>query len=208
MAIAIALSPFPVVPSILLLFTPRARAAGAAFAGGWATGVAAATLVFAVLSGVVELAEQPAPWVSWALVAVGVALVVFGVRRWLQRGRKSEEPAWMASVSSASPGKAYRLGLGLSGANPKIVLLAAAAGLAIGDAEAGWQATVGLVLVVTVVGSLGVVTPVTLYAVAGERMLEPLGTARDWLVRHNAAITAVVIVVIGVVVVFKGLDGL
>ncbi len=207
-ALAIALSPVPVIPSILLLFTPRARAAGSAFAGGWATGVVAATALFTVVGGFIEFADEPAVWVSWTFIILGVALIGLGIQQWLSRGSAAKEPAWMASISTASPGKAYTLGLGLSGANPKIVLLAAAAGLAIGEAEAGLGTTLGLVLIVMLVGSIGVLLPVVLYAVAGERILGPLGRARDWLVRHNAAIMAVVVLVIGVVVLIRGVEGL
>ena len=43
LALGIAASPFPVVPAILLLFTPRARASSSAFLAGWLVGVGAAS---------------------------------------------------------------------------------------------------------------------------------------------------------------------
>lgn len=39
LALGVALSPFPVVPAILLLFTPRAKATAGAFLAGWAAGI-------------------------------------------------------------------------------------------------------------------------------------------------------------------------
>jgi threonine/homoserine/homoserine lactone efflux protein len=197
---------------LLLALSPRAAGAGSAFAAGWATGVIAATAAFALLGGFIELADYRAAWVSWLLLAAGVALVALGVRQWLARGGAAGDsanpPSWMAPFSSASPGRAYVLGLGLSGANPKILLLAAAAGLTIADAEAGLAHSIGSVLLVGAVGSIAVGLPVLAGAVGGERVVRPLELARDWLVRHNDSVTAVVIVAIGVAVTLKGAAGL
>jgi Sap, sulfolipid-1-addressing protein len=42
-----------------------------------------------------------------------------------------------------------------------------------------------------------VAVPVVGYAVAGERLDEPLARLKDWLDRHNAALVAVILVLIG-----------
>jgi hypothetical protein len=63
-----------------------------------------------------------------------------------------------------------------------------------------------LVLLFSVVASLSVAFPVVLYLVRGDKVLTPLGKARDWLERNNAAVMAVVIFVIGVVLVVKGVQ--
>jgi len=42
----------------------------------------------------------------------------------------------------------------------------------------------------------------------GKRILRPLGKVRTWLQDNNAAVMAVVILVIGVLLVVKGLQGL
>ncbi len=39
LALGVALSPFPVVPAVLLLSTPRAKATAGAFLAGWAAGI-------------------------------------------------------------------------------------------------------------------------------------------------------------------------
>jgi hypothetical protein len=53
LALAIAASPFPVILSILLLFTTRPRATSLAFLGGWPAGIGAVTGTFALLADVV-----------------------------------------------------------------------------------------------------------------------------------------------------------
>lgn len=207
-ALAIAASPFPVIPAILLLFTARPRATGLGFLAGWSVGVLLATTVFVALATVVEVSEETPAWASWSRLALGAVLLVLGVSRWRHRSEKTETPAWMAALDDATPVSALRLGFLLSAANPKILLLAAAAGIAIGSAELPGAEAAVAILVVTLVGSLSVAVPVVLYLVRGERMLEPLGRARTWLERNNAAVMAVVITVIGVLLLVEGYQGL
>ena len=203
LALAIAASPFPVVPAILLSLTPRATANGAAFLAGWAAGILAGTALFVGLAAVVEGVEETPEWVSWARVLLGAGLVVVGLRQWLSRGEAPEAPAWVTSIDAATPVTAARLALLLSAANPKILVLSAAAGLTIADAAAApaWAA-------LAVLGSVSVALPLLAHVVLGERANAPLLRAKDWLTRHNATIMAVVILVIGVVLLAKGMGGL
>ncbi|MBO3103902.1 GAP family protein [Cellulomonas sp. zg-ZUI168] len=63
---------------------------------------------------------------DWSRVVAGAALIVLGVRKWVARPRRGEAvetPAWMASLEDASTGRALGLGLLLSGANPKNIVL-------------------------------------------------------------------------------------
>jgi hypothetical protein len=53
-----------------------------------------------------------------------------------------------------------------------------------------------------------VAVPVLGYAVAGDRLDEPLARLKEWLERHNAALVAVILVVIGLLVLYKGIHGL
>ncbi|MFE3882244.1 GAP family protein [Streptomyces lydicus] len=207
LALGIALSPFPVVPAILLLFTPRARAAGGAFLAGWTGGIAAAASVFAVLATSIEAREETPTWVSWTKVGLAAILLLLAVRQW-RSGATKGTPAWMRSLTDATPLKALRLGLMLSVANPKVVLLSAAAGLTIGSAELGVPRTAVALAVFTAIAALTVALPLLLHVVAGERILIPLGKVRAWLERHNSTVTALVLAVIGVLLLIEGATGL
>jgi len=208
LGIAVAASPFPIIPAILLLFTPRARATSFGFIGGWVIGVLVATAVFITLATIVELADEPPTWASWARIVIGAALVALGLQQWLTRGRKTETPAWMQSIDRLTPRTALRLGLLLSAANPKVLLLTAAAGLGIGAADLTTTQTVIAAAVFTLVASITVMLPIVLYLIVGERILRPLGRVRTWLQDNNAAVMAVVILVIGGLLVVKGVQGL
>lgn len=207
LAVGIAASPFPIIPVILLLFTRRPRAASAAFLAGWVAGIVAATTAFVLLAEVVQAHDHPPQWASWTRIVLGAALAVLGVRQWLARDATDEVPGWMRSVESASPSGALRLGVLLSAANPKILLLTGAAGLAIGTEADSPAAVAAAVAAFTLVAASTVAVPVVLYAILGERILPPLATAKDWLQANNAAVMAIVVTVIGLVLAAKGIQG-
>ena len=207
LAIGIAASPFPIIPVILLLFTARPLAASGAFLAGWVLGIAAATAVFIGLASVVEAFDEPPSWASWARIALGAVLLAWGARQWLTRHDSDEAPAWMRSIEDSTPAEAARLGLLLSAANPKIVLLAAAAGLVIGAADLSTSGAAGAAAVFTVFAASTVAVPVLLFAVFGERVLGPLASMRDWLRANNAAVMALVLLVLGALLVSKGVSG-
>jgi threonine/homoserine/homoserine lactone efflux protein len=208
LALAIAASPFPIIPVILLRFTSRARPAALAFLGVFAVGIATATTVFVLLAEVVELLDKPPTWASITRIVIGLALIAWAIRQWLTRHQTTELPSWMTTIETAGPRQAARYGLLLSLANPKVVLLAAAAGLGLGSSGDSAAAVAGSVVIFTAVSCLGVAIPVALFLVRGERMLGPLGRARDWLQRNNAAVMAVVFVIIGIALVAKGASAL
>ena len=122
--------------------------------------------------------------------------------------RAGRRTAWVRSIQSATPAGALRLGLVLSAANPKIVLLAAPAGLAIGAEAPSAGAATGAALLFTAVAAASVAVPVAMYAVAGERIVPALRAAGTWLETNNQSIMAVVITIIGLVVLVKGIGGL
>ncbi len=204
LALAIAASPFTIIPAILLLFSPRARTTSAVFLVGWLVAIAASTTAFAVLATVVDRFPETPTWVSWLRIVLGAALIVFGVLQWLGRKRPKPQPAWMRSISTATPGKALGLALVLALANPKILLLCVAGGLTIGAADLPAASVAAAIAAFTIVASLSVAIPVLLYAILGERILKPLTVARDWLERNNTVIMAIVITVIGVIVLLEG----
>jgi threonine/homoserine/homoserine lactone efflux protein len=207
LAVAIVLSPFPVIPAIMLLLTPRAVANGSAFLAGWIVGVAAALGAAVAVSTWVELAYGQPTWASWARIVLGAMLIVLGIAKWLKRGASNEAPAWMASLNTATPATSMKLGLLLSAANPKILVLAAAAGVTIGSAEPSLTVALAVGAMFVLIASVSVALPLLAYLVAGERVVPPLRRSRDWLEAHNDSVMSVVLVVIGLLVFLNGLDG-
>ncbi|MFC5803989.1 GAP family protein [Streptomyces formicae] len=202
-ATVIAVSPFTLIPALFMQFTPRPRASSSAFLAGWVIGIVVPAGSCAALASVVQRPEDEHAWVAWARVVLGSLLILFGIRQWLTRHGRAA-PGWMRLLADAGPSKAFRLGLLLSVANPKILLLSAAAGLAVGSAEPATTTAVVAVAVFTVCAASTVALPVVLHVLLGERVLVPLSRLRRWLENHAPGVMAVVIAAIGVLVLFEG----
>ena len=212
LALAVALSPVPIIATILMLLAPRAKPGAILFLVGWFVGVAAAVTVFTVIADYLPQSEPgaPNPVASILRIALGVALLVMAVLKLRQQFRRSEDaalPKWMSSLSGASPRRSLVLGLALGGVNPKNLLISVAAGLTIGTASLTVGAQVAGIAVFAVLASATVIVPVVVYLVAGERMRGPLTALNGWLERNNAVIVAVLFLVFGVLLVGNGLTG-
>jgi threonine/homoserine/homoserine lactone efflux protein len=209
LALVVALSPLSIIPAVLVLHTPRPRPTGLAFLGGWLVGLAALTAIFVEVSNLMGgLGNKPPSWASWLRVVIGAALVVFGVYRWSTRKRSEHTPRWMQSMSKLTPLRAAGMAALLTVLNPKVLFICAAAGLAIGTAGLGstgvWIAELWYVLV----AASTVAIPILAYAVSGDRLNEPLTRLKDWMERRHAVLVAIILIVIGLLVLYKGVHGL
>jgi sulfite exporter TauE/SafE len=167
------------------------------------------TAIFLEVSNLLGgLGGKPPGWASWLRVVVGAALIVFGGYRWLTRKRSAHTPGWMQSLGKLTPVRAGGAAMALTVANPKVLFICAAAGLAIGSAGlSATQAWIAVVWYVAVAGST-VAIPILGYAVSGDRLDEPLRRLKDWMERQHATLVAVILVVIGLLVLYKGIHGL
>jgi threonine/homoserine/homoserine lactone efflux protein len=210
LAAGVAVSPLPIVAIILLLATPRGRANGSLFAVGWLVGLCVLGAVVLLLAGPADASDggQPAAWTGWLKLLLGVLLLLLAARQWRARpaeGAEPEMPKWMAGLDRLRPGQALGLGALLSAVNPKNggLTIAAAASIA-GAGLAGGQQAVALAVFV-LVGSVGVLAPLVLYLVAGERAARTLDGWKTWAGDHNAAIMAVLFLVFGLKLVGDGI---
>ena len=98
--------------------------------------------------------------------------------------------------------------MALTVVNPKVLFICAAAGLAIGTAGLGnssvWIAEAWYVAV----AASTVAIPILAYAVSGDRLDVPLTRLKDWMERQHAALVAAILIVIGLLVLYKGIHGL
>lgn len=209
-ALAVALSPIPIVAVVLVLSAPRARTAGPAFAAGWVVGLVAVSVAVLVLvaPGAGDPGEDAG--VGWLKVAVGLLFLAMAAKQWRKRprdGAAPEAPAWMATVDDAAPARAALLGLALSAANPKNLALTLTAAASIADAglDAGDEAIATAAFVV--VGSLSVGGAVLFQLVAGHRAARPLAAVKRFMSDNNATIMMVVLLLLGAKLLGDGLGG-
>lgn len=208
LALVVALSPLSIIPAVLVLHTPRPRPTSLAFLVGWLAGLAALTVIFLEISNLVVNLGKPPPWASWVRIVVGAALIVFGIYRWLMRKRSAHTPKWMQSLGKLTPVKSFAAAAALTVANPKVLFMCAAAGFAIGTEGLGnHRVWLGVLWYVAVAGST-VAIPILAYAVSGDRLDGALQRLKDWMERQHAVLVAAILVVIGLLVLYKGIHGL
>jgi threonine/homoserine/homoserine lactone efflux protein len=213
LAVGVAVSPIPIIAVILMLLAPKAGGTSAGFLAGWVVGIAGATTVFVLLAGTVDAgsSSEPSAAVSWIKLGLGVLLLLLAARQWQGRPKPGAEPAlpkWMAAIDQFTAGKAAGLGLVLSAVNPKNLLMCVAAGttIAAGGLSGGQDAW--SVAIFTLIAACTVAVPVAAYAIGRKRMAGPLESLHTWLTTHNGAVMATLLLVIGVVLIGKGLGGL
>ena len=213
LGVGVALSPVPIIAVVLMLGTPRARANGLAFVLGWVAGLAVAGTVILLVSSGADASEggDPATWVGVLKIALGLLLLLVAARTWQVRprgGREGALPKWMQTIDTFTASKALGFGALLSGVNPKNLLLTvgAAAAIAQTGVPAGEQAVALAVFVV--VGTLGPGIPVAIYFAMGERADRLLDNLKAWMGAHNAAIMAVLCLVIAAKLIGDGISGL
>jgi threonine/homoserine/homoserine lactone efflux protein len=212
-AVGIAISPIPIVAVVLMLVSARGRTNGPAFLAGWIVGVAGMGAILLVIAGGVGARNegQPADWVSWLTLVLGVGLLLLALQQWRGRPLGDEEPVtpkWMGALDDFTPPKAAGAGVVLAAVNPKnlILLVAGMAAISQTGIPAGEQAIA--LAVFTVIASIGAAAPVVLSFALGERSAEPLERLKTWMARSSGVIMAVILLVIGVKLIGDAISGL
>ncbi len=209
LAIGIAISPIPIIAAILMLLAPKAKGTSVGFLLGWVVGILAAVTVFTLLSSVLPGgSDESNPIHGVIQLVLGAALLILALRQWRSRPKPGEEaalPKWMSAIDSMSAGKGFGLGFLLAAVNPKNLLLGASAGVTIGSAGLPVGEAAVVIAVFTVIAAASVAIPVIAYLVASARMAGPLESLRGWLVHNNATVMAVLLLVIGFVLIGKGI---
>jgi threonine/homoserine/homoserine lactone efflux protein len=212
LGIGVALSPIPIIGVVLMLATPRARSNGLAFLLGWIIGLAAAGTVVLLVSSGADASNQgqPADWVNVLKLVLGVLLLGVAAKQWRGRPKSGEEasmPGWMETIDRFEPSKAAGLAFLLSAVNPKNLLLVVGAAAAIAQTGvSGGKQAIALAVFVAI-GTIGPGAPVAIYFVMGERSKRLLDELRVWMAQHNAAIMAVICLLIGAKLIGDGVSG-
>jgi threonine/homoserine/homoserine lactone efflux protein len=214
LALGVAISPVPIIATILMLLAPQAKGTSIGFLLGWVVGIVVAVTVFEVIAATAGLDDgtsSSSSTTAWIKIVLGVLLLLFGVRQWRKRPKAGEVaalPKWMAAIDSFTFVKALGLGFLLSAVNPKNLLMCIAAGSAIGSAGLGTSQVVAAIAIFTLIAASTVAVPVVGFLVAHERLRQPLDELRTWLQANNVAVMSVLLLVIGVVLLGQGIGGL
>ncbi|MFC9517596.1 GAP family protein [Nocardiaceae bacterium NPDC056970] len=214
LALGIAISPFTIIAAILMLLSSGARRTGPGFLIGWTLGIAIATTAFVLLAGLLTPhgdsggSNVPRAIVQFLLAAL---LLLLSVRQWRGRPKPGEGPAlpkWMDAIDGFTFGRAFGLGLLLSALNPKNLLIAASAGVTIGDAGlAALPASIATGVFVLFATST-VWVSVSAFFAASEQLRGPLDALHRWLIRENNAVMTVLLAFMAALMLGKAVGSL
>ena len=207
LAVGVAISPVPIIATILMLFSNRAKSNSVAFLLGWIVGlVAVATIV--LLIGF-EGSDGSSDVAGWVKVVIGVVFLLLAVKQWRNRPHDGEQPpmpAWMASIDDFTAVKSFGLAALLSGVNPKNLALRIAAGSSVGAAGLTGTEEAVVVIVYVLIASCTLMVPVVGYLIAGDRMRPTLDSMKAWLLVNNGVVMAVLFAVLGAKVLGDGIS--
>jgi len=212
MAIAAGISPIPIIGVVLMLATPRARTNGPALLVGWVFGLAAVGVVGLVVANAAGASDNGAAsdGANTTQIVLGAVLIVLALRQWRKRPKAGEEPEmpkWMTAVDHFTPVKAAGMGVVLSAVNPKNLILAVGATATIGATNLSGVDQAIAYAVFAVIATIGVAAPVVIFFTMGDRAAALLDELKQWLAHHNAAIMAVILLVIGGKLLGQGIAG-
>ena len=190
-AAAVAVSPLPIIAIILILATPRGRLNGVLFTVGWILGLSALGAVMLAIASPAGASahKEPATWVGALKLALGLFLLLFGARQWHRRPKdpsQAQLPKWMGAIDHLTPIKVFGLGLALAALNAKNAPLTIAAGAAIGSAGLPLGQQIASLAIFVVIATLGLLAPLAVFLLGGERAKATLGNWKTWAARRNS----------------------
>lgn len=210
LALGITISPIPIIAAILMLLSPRAKGTSVGFLLGWVTGIIVAVTFFTLISQFLPEDDPDAsqPVAGIVKLVLGALLILLAVKQWRDRPQADEVPelpGWMKAIDSMTPIKATGLGFLLSALNPKNLIMGAGAGVTIGGAGLASGDIVVAIAVFTIIAAASVAVPVIAYLAAANKIAGPLDALRQWLTKENNVVMATLLLVIGVVMIGKGI---
>ena len=116
-ALAVALSPIPIVAIVLVLGAPNARMAGPALAVGWIAGLLSVSVIVVLLVGSGDDPNSDDPGLNWLNIAIGTLFLLMAAKQSTKRpnryirvsdasgdtGSDSSRPSSSAKRSSGGP---------------------------------------------------------------------------------------------------------
>lgn len=208
-AIAVALSSVPIMATIIILLSPKREQSSIPFLVGWVLGIALVVIFFTLTAQFVPTSRSPRrpdTVIGTLEIIVGALIALLAVLEWFRARRdpSTKMPKWLNAVDSLGPWPAFGVAL-LLNVRPKGLLLAIAAGLALrGDGLTPSQSLIPIV-VYTLVGASTVAIPIILTLAQPERMAPRLVSMKDWVTRNMRAVTAVILFLIGLAIIWTGI---
>ncbi|GAA3589262.1 hypothetical protein GCM10022198_11390 [Klugiella xanthotipulae] len=216
LSLGVAISPVPIMGTVLLLVSPRSASASVGFAFGWISGIAVAVTGFTLLAALIpvsaaarEPADAPPVW-GYLQIGLGAALIVVTLVQWLRRPRDgaAQLPRWVSAVDRLTTARAVLIGFVYSALRPKNLLIAVASGVVISAPGLSLAERIVAIAVYSVLASVTIAAPIMAYFWGNRRVEAGLETLSDWLLRYSAAVTSVAMLMLAGILLWSGLTHL
>jgi hypothetical protein len=202
-AVSIAMSPVPIAVMLVLLALGRTASIGVALATGWTAAVGALVVSLVLLVQAVGVTDSSPRGLPVYETLLGAVFLVLTAGAWLRRDRRQTGRLVRAVEGLTTPGSAG-LGVVLVVANPKVLVLALGAALALVDTGRGVAWTASSVALFVVISATGMVLPLVSAIAWPKQTAGPLRILHEWLARHETSVVLVVGLVIGTVFLSTG----
>lgn len=211
-AMAIALSPVPMVCIVLVLLSEHPVRAGLYFTAGWIGALTVAVGLVAWLTDTVAEGheESTRDGVDVLQLAVGVLFAVLAVRYWRKRpdpGTPPPRPAIVDRIALLSAGGLLLAGAAAALANLKNLPLVLSAGTYLGGAALTTPQLTAATAIFIATASTTVVAPLLAVVLTGPtQSARTLRALETWLLTNLNTITVVLLLVLATVLIGQGLD--
>jgi len=226
-SLGIVMSPLAILAVVAVLFSHEPRRNSVAFLAGWIVGSALSlTLTYALLTALqVHGRREPPLWVPILHLLVG-AVLLGGAWFVQQRGRAHlhsmsqahkprdivgaapQLPRVLQAVEHFTAPRSALLGFALFTLNPVDVSCAVAAAMDVRLSTTPPAGQVLAAIIFVLVGASSVIAPVAMLFIRQERAAAPLSALRTWVAGNTKLLNVGVLLLIAVMQISKGVQGL
>lgn len=202
-AIAVAVSPMPLVALVVLMIGGDRKAAFV-WAFGWMVavfvGLGIGTLLAGTGPGAATTGTDGRTGPDWLALVIGILFWALSLRSFRHMPKKGEipaEPRWMKGVSAMKPIAALGLVFVILLINPKNTAVYLSVGPVVAANTTGVTEAVATILIITLIASCTPIIVALIPAFMGSKADSVLNDMHDWLIRHNSLILAVLFLILG-----------
>ncbi|HRQ42010.1 MAG TPA: GAP family protein [Chloroflexota bacterium] len=210
-----AVVPVQIIIGVLLLQSPRQ---GLLKSIAYVAGMTVTRLLQGLVFGFVFAASGAAAVdgssgkslvVSTLLLILGILLLIAAYKKWRREEDPDDPPPkWLATLSSASPLKAFSIGFLLPLIAAKLWVFTLSALATIADAQLGQPTSTIAYLIFILLAQSLLLLPILIRILMPARSKVILDSVSAWLTKNNRPIAIVVSLVFGLLFLYSGLTGL
>lgn len=205
--IGLIITPAAVIGAVLLLESRSGLRAAASFGAGFLV-LYAVIALGAIIGGAANPDAQNDTVAAWIGVIIGAIFLLLGGLQLLRRpAPEAPAPGWIRQLDDAGPRLAFVIGVVMALINPNLLILLSGIGVI---ASSGQSSIVNLngLLALFIAAMLDFLVPISLFVALGDRAKAALGRVKQWMLRHNRALSIGVLLGFGLLFLVRGLGSL